>query len=439
MKKTTQFSANIRKNIAYLVMTILCIAMFTTCAKNKIAPQSTVSSISPTSGPKATLVTINGSNFGNELDKVNVYFNEVKAVVQTVAASQITAIVPARAFTGLVKVDVNGIEAVGPEFNYIAEIQVSTFAGSSGGFVDGIGASAKFSLPQGVAVDSQGNLYVADFYNHKIRKVTPSGMVTTLAGGSQGFADGTNTAAKFSFPSGITIDEQDNIYVSDGGNHKIRQITLSGVVGTLAGSTKGFGDGTGASAKFNSPSGIAVDSRGNLYVVDSENNKIRKIATDGTVSTFAGSTSGDADGTGASAQFDLPQGITIDSKGNLYVADTYNHKIRKILPNGLVSTLAGSSVGFADGTGASAKFNLPFGVTIDSYGNLFVADSYNHRIRKITLNGLVSTVAGSIEDFADGAGVNAKFNLPNGIIIDKQNNFYVADTYNNKIRKITQE
>jgi len=269
---------------------------------------------------------------------------------------------------------------------------VSTLAGSgSSGFADGTGTSAKFIRPSGVAVDSAGNVYVADTENHRIRKISPSGEVSTLAGSggfgsSGGSADGTGTAAQFDRPHGVAVDSAGNVYVADRYNHRIRKITPSGVVSTLAGSgVGGFADGTGTAAKFNYPTGVAVDSAGNLYVADQYFQRIRKITASGVVSTLAGSWSGYADGTGTAAQFNYPAGVAVDSAGNVYVADTENHRIRKITPSGVVSTLAGSgSSGFADGTGTTAKFIRPFGVAVDSAGNVYVADTWNHRIRKIT-------------------------------------------------------
>ncbi|MDD2699058.1 MAG: BspA family leucine-rich repeat surface protein, partial [Arcobacteraceae bacterium] len=266
-----------------------------------------------------------------------------------------------------------------------SDISVTTFAGDgTAGSTDGIGATAQFNSPSGVAVDSSGNVFVADYINHKIRKITPDGNVSTFAGsGTDGFADGTGTAAQFNYPYGVAVDSNGNVYVADVYNNKIRKITPDGNVSTFAGSgTDGFADGSSTTAQFNHPRGVAVDSNGNVYVADVYNNKIRKITPDGNVSTLAGSTSGFADGTGTAAKFNFPSGVAVDSNGNVYVADVDNNKIRKITPDGNVSTLAGSTSGFADGTGTAAKFNYPSGVAVDSNGNVFIADT-NNRIRKI--------------------------------------------------------
>jgi len=317
---------------------------------------------------------------------------------------------------------------------------VSTFAGSgTEGFENGIGTEAQFYFPPGVAVDSSGNVYVADFSNHCIRKITPAGVVSTLAGtGSEGHADGTATTVQFEDPFGVAVDSFGNVYVTDSVNHLIRKITPAGVVSIFAGSTEGFANGTVNTAQFDYPSGVAVDSFGNVYVADHDNNLIRKITPAGVVSTLAGTgTKGFADGTGTEAQFYFPTGVAVDSFGNVYVADSVNHLIRKITPAGVVSTLAGSTGGFADGTGIAAQFNDPTGVAVDSSGNVYVADANNHRIRKITPAKVVSTFAGSTEGFADSTGTEAQFDFPYGVAVDSPGNVYVADSGNHRIRKIT--
>lgn len=319
---------------------------------------------------------------------------------------------------------------------------VSTLAGSgTQGFADGTGASAQFYFPTGLAVDTSGTIYVADQYNHRIRTITPGGVVSTLAGsGTSGFADGTGTNAQFNFPAGVAVDPAGNIYVADATNHRIRKITASGVVTTLAGSgAYGFADGTGTNAQFRSPMGITVDASGTVYVADKDNHRIRKITSSGVVTTLAGSgTAGFADGSGASAEFDSPYGVTIDTSGTVYVADRLNDRIRTITPSGVVSTLAGSgTTGSADGTGTSAQFDGPFGITVDTSGTVYVGDSYNDNIRKITPSGVVTTLAGSgITGFADGTGTSAQFRYPTGVTVDTSGAVYVGDTGNNRIRKI---
>lgn len=315
---------------------------------------------------------------------------------------------------------------------------VSTFAGNGvHGYADGTGNDALFNLPYGIAIDTNGNIFVCDYFNHKIRKITPSGVVTTFAGSTQGYADGTGVNAKFNLPHNLCIDISDNIYIADEGNHKIRKITPSGVVTTFAGSTLGFANGIGTSAKFNSPSCVAVDSSGNLYVTDTDNHKIRKITPSGLVTTIAGSTAGYADGIGTSAMFDEPIGIVIDNAGNLFISDLFNHKIRKISPTGIVTTFVGSTGGFADGSGSAAMFYFPRGLAIDSANNIYVADTGNQNIRKITASGLVSTIAGTIFGYLDGEGTVAQFKNPYCITVSNDGTLFIADTGNNRIRKIT--
>jgi prepilin-type N-terminal cleavage/methylation domain-containing protein len=323
----------------------------------------------------------------------------------------------------------------------VCGVVVSTLAGSgTASFADGTGTAAQFNGPAGVAVDASGTVYVVDTYNYRIRKITPAGVVSTLAGSTRGFADGTGAAAQFNNPAGVAVDASGTVYVADFFNNCIRKISPAGVVSTLAGSgTDGFADGTGAAAQFYYPRGVAVDSSGSVYVADGYNNRIRKISPAGVVSTLAGSTAGFADGTGAAARFAGPGGVAVDASGTVYVADTSGNRIRKISPAGVVSTLAGSGMGgFADGTGAAAQFYYPSSVAVDNSGTVYVTDSDN-RIRKISPAGVVSTLAGSaIPGFADGTGAAARFASPGGVAVDASGTVYVADNANNRIRKITQ-
>ncbi|MCL2162058.1 MAG: hypothetical protein FWH56_09300 [Betaproteobacteria bacterium] len=211
------------------------------------------------------------------------------------------------------------------------EVTVTTFAGSMDGFVDGKGDVARFSLPHSITIDTAGNLYVTEYDNHRIRKISPAGEVSSLAGGKAGFADGIGDAAQFHAPRGIAIDASGNLFVADGRNHRIRKITPAGEVSTLAGSTDGFADGIGSAARFRNPDGITIDAKGNLYVADHYNHRIRKVSPAGEVVTLAGGESGFADGIGSAARFYLPTDITIDAQGNLYVVDFGNNRIRKIV------------------------------------------------------------------------------------------------------------
>ncbi len=311
--------------------------------------------------------------------------------------------------------------------------------------VSGAGA-ALFQYPASISGDSSGNFYVADTSSNTIRKITSAGVVSTLAGsaGVAGSQDGAGSSAWFNQPGGVAVDGAGNVCVADTGNATIRKITPSGTVSTLAGSpgSRGNQDGTGSAASFSSPVGLAVDGAGNLYVTDAFNATIRKITPAAVVSTVAGSAAnrGGADGTGAAARFNYPNGVAVDTAGNLYVADTYNDTIRKITPNGVVTTLAGSAgiSGATDLTGSNALFNQPYGVAMDGAGNVYVADTGNGTIRKITPDGAVTTVAGmaGIAGLGDGAGSSALFNQPHGLWVDSAGNIYVADTGNAALRKI---
>ncbi|MFY8097051.1 MAG: putative Ig domain-containing protein [Flavobacterium sp.] len=318
---------------------------------------------------------------------------------------------------------------------------VSTIAGnqSSPGYQDGNATSAQFDAPTSIAFDTFGNMFIADYVNHRIRKIDTSGNVTTIAGnGEAGFADGNGTEAQFFYPACVATDASNNIYVADAGNHKIRKIDTSGNVTTVAGSGEGgFADGNAVTAKFYYPYGVAVDKYGIVYVADYFNNRIRKITTTGTVSTIAGGIEGYANGNGTNAKFKNPIRVVVDSAQNLYVTDSGNHKIRKIDNMGTVTTIAGSTQGYANGNSTLAQFSTPTGVNIDSAGNIYVADYENHKIRKISSSGNVTTLTGGDQGYEDGILTNAKFSYPYDIAFDNNGNAYVPDKDNAVIRKIT--
>jgi streptogramin lyase len=347
--------------------------------------------------------------------------------------------------------------AVLGQANYANPYTFTTFAGNTGyGSADGTGPAARFAVPYDVAVDSAGNVYVADSVNNTIRQVTPAGVVTTIAGlaGYGGSADGTNNGAQFDFPAGVVVDGKGNLYVTDVCNHTIRKATPVGtnwVVTTLAGQpgVSGNADGTNDAAQFNSPGGVAVDGAGNLYVADTYSDTIRKVTPVGTnwvVTTIAGKAgvSGSNNGIGTNAEFDWPEFVAVDSATNVYVTDALNDTIRKLTPDGTnwqVTTLAGlaGSPGTNDGTGASARFDIPTGIGLDSSGNLYVAEYVSSVIRHVTPEGVVTRIAGQPDDYGtnNGPGSAAQFYGPYGLTLDSATNVYVADTLNNMIRQVT--
>ena len=319
---------------------------------------------------------------------------------------------------------------------------VTTVAGSGEtGSLNHSVTQASFNRPFGLTITPSGDVYVADENNHQIRKVVQNGGVTTFAGSSSGYVEGTGTAAKFNEPSGIVINPSGTaFYVTDRSNDCIRKITMAGVVTTIAGFGQGDNDGQGNAASLSAPTAIAVNASGVMYIADQANCKIKKVTQSGVVTTIAGAGDpGYVNGSGPTAKFYMPRGIAVDAAGNIYVADTYNNRIRKVTPSGNVSTLAGSGdPGFANGTGTAAQFFYPSGIAVDGSGNVFVADMFNNQIRKITPAGVVTTYAGSIYDGDDdGDGTTARFDEPTGLSIDANGVLYVADNFNNKIRKIT--
>jgi sugar lactone lactonase YvrE len=300
--------------------------------------------------------------------------------------------------------------------------------------------------PVGVTVDFSGNIYVADSASNTIRKITTNGVVSTLAGavGTSGSADGTGGTARFNHPGAIAVDLMGTLYVADTGNSIIRKISSDGIVTTLAGSvsSRGNQDGVGSSATFNSPEGIAVDAAGTIYVADTMNATIRAVTAGGTVSTVAGGVllRGSQDGNGTVARFSFPSGISVDTAGNLYVSDTDNGTIRKIAADRSVTTLAGlpGVGGTTDSNGTNALFNQPSGLAVDSSGVIYVTDTGNSTIRKVTPTGTVSTFAGlpGISGLGNGSGINALFNQPRAIAINSSGVLFVADTGNAVIRGI---
>ncbi len=334
----------------------------------------------------------------------------------------------------------------GNQYRYVAKL--SGNVSTSNAAVLSVSA-ALLPFPVCLTVNSAGTLFVGDAMANTIQSVSSSGSVAALAGSTSqaGSTDGKGASALFNQPAGIAYDSDGNVYVADTGNATIRRVATDGTVTTVAGqaNTRGSVDGSGSAASFSSPTGLTAAGT-TLYVADAMNNTIRKITTTGgvfTVSTFAGSPgqTGSNDGTGSSARFNHPTGVTVDGNGNVFVADSTNNTIRQITPLGAVTTIAGLAgvSGSADGPGSFALFNNPGGIAVDSSGNLYVADTGNSSIRKITPAGAVSTLAGlpTVAGLEDGTGGNAFFNQPRDLAIDGAGNLFVADTGNAAIRKVT--
>ena len=330
---------------------------------------------------------------------------------------------------------------------------VTTWVGTpqAGGSADGTGSDARFFIPGGLAVDAAGNVFVAEWVTHIIRKITPAGVVTTLAGlaDTPGSTDGAGSAARFFHPRYLAVDQAGNVFVGDAVNCTVRKITPDGLVTTLAGQARVQGslDGVGSAAQFCGPSGIAVDQAGNIYVSDEGNNTLRKITPAGVVSTLAGSVGavGSADGVGTAARFRSLSGLAVDAAGNIYGADENDNTIRKITPGGVVTTLAGLGLDYAigsnDGTLAGARFQIATHVAAGPAGTVLVSDTLNHTIRQISATGFVTTVAGSSTAYSgnneDGPGTDARFSAPGPIAVDASGTIYVGEMSNGTIRMIT--
>jgi len=346
---------------------------------------------------------------------------------------------------GTVNADVVSVAIVCGDWVAVSA-KVELFAGSAlHGVQDGPRLAAGFYGPYGLAFGPDGTMFVADSGNNTIRAITPAGVVSTLAGDSSllngGHDDGTGAAASFKNPRGLAVDSNGTIYVADYENHMIRKVTPQGVVSVFAGSTVGGTlDGTGTAAQFQYPWGIVVDASGNLFVADQGNHLIRKITPAGVVSTFAGTgTPGFVNANGTGAQFHYPTGLAIDAAGNLYVGDQNNNVVRMVTPAGDVSTFAGSgNPASVDGTATAASFNLPIGVATDEGGNVYVTELLSNSVRKISPAARVTTLAGGSASgaYVDGDGGNARFNEPMGVAVDRKGDVYIADRSNNMIRRI---
>ena len=330
-----------------------------------------------------------------------------------------------------------------------AHYRIDTVAGGIGD--GGLATASRLKDPLDVTVDGSGNLYIADTSNHRVRKVDTTGKITTVAGtGRSGFSGdgGPATAARLDAPSGVAVDESGNLYIADRLNNRIRKVDTSGRITTVAGTgTSGFSDdgGPATAARIFSPSGVALDGSGNLYIADQLNNRIRKVDTSGKITTVAGTGTGSFGGDGGPATqawINSPRSVEVDGSGNLYIVDRWNYRIRKVDTAGTITTVAGTGTSGFSGDGGQAtdaRINAPRGVAVDGSGNLYIADTSNNRIRKVDSSGVITTVAGTgtLGFSGDGGQATAaKIWEPSGVEVDGSGNLYIADTQNYRIRKV---
>jgi serine/threonine-protein kinase len=431
------------KNKFLLFALIISIA-FISCQKDNTYQATSnellITSIFPSSGLEKDVIIITGRNFSSNKEENVVKFNGIQAIVLEAGKSKLEVVVPQGASTGIISITVKGKEVQGPSFNLISAVSayiVSTVAGNTTfGFIDGNGLDARFRNPDGVLIDLNGNVIITDRTNHSIRSMTPLGVVTTLAGnGLSGYAEG--KPGQFKSPWQSTIDKDGNIIVVEKDGARIRKIAVDGTVSTIAGTgVVGFQDGAGA--KFNNPLDAVVDSHGNIFVVDRDNKRIRKITPSGVVSTFIGD--------GTTNVLKNPIALAIDGNNNIFLSDA--NIIKRITPAGVMSDVVGSVKGYDEGIAGqplTAKLGDIFGLNFDRAGNLLLADASNHRIRMVKpgtgndwSTATVSTIAGSgIAGKQDGLGNVAAFNNPYDVVVDSKGDIYVADNLNNSIRKIT--
>jgi len=333
--------------------------------------------------------------------------------------------------------------------------QVTTVAGTGAAGYSGDGGpatSAQINLPSCVAVDTAGNIYISDGGNHRIRKVNEAGTITTVAGtGRAGYAGdgGPAISARLFAPGGVAVDDKGNIYIADTYNNRVREIDVRGIVITVAGTgASGYsGDGGAAtSARLNGPSEVAVDKTGSLFITDARNFCIRKVDREGVIATVAGTGAAGFSGDGevaTSAKLNEPSGVAVDTTGNLYIADSINHRIRKVDKDGTITTVAGVGTAGYSGDGGLAMFanlSYPTGLAVDESGDVFIADSGNHCVRKVDTTGRITTVVGVGTAGSSGDGRTAtsvKLNFPTSVAVDNAGNLYIADQSNNLIRKVS--
>lgn len=396
-------------------------------------------------------VSFNGTSLSFANNTVATGANGTASTIATpTAAGTLTAMASTSGVSASAIFTLTGISTTAPTGPGI----ISTYAGDGTvGFSGDGGAatSAELDQPVGTAMDSAGNLYFSDSTNNRIRKVTPEGVISTYAGnGTAGFNGdgGAATSAELSGPLGIAFDDAGNLYIAESGNERVRKVTPLGIISTIAGNgTAGYnGDGIAATgAELNNPNGIVVDKSGNIYIGDYFNNRVRKVNTAGFISTVAGNGTGGYSGDGGlaiDAEVYWPAGLALDTSENLYIADDNNDRIREVNSDGMISTFAGTGYGGYNGDGipaTSAELYAPDRVTTDSAGNVYISEYGNNRIRKVNAGGIISTVAGTgTAGFSGDGGLatSAEINTPRGLTVDESGNLYISDAANNRIRKV---
>lgn len=341
-----------------------------------------------------------------------------------------------------------GGENFDPEISTVAGTGVAGFKGDNE-----LAVTAQLNRPYGIALDSTGSLYFSDYNNHRVRKISTDGKISTIAGAGAGYRgdNGPAVSAQLNCPREVAVDASGSVYITDAANHRVRVITPDGKINTVAGTGTAGSSGDGgpaARAQLNYPLGVAVDSTGALYISDHGNHRVRKITADGKISTVAGTGvagfKGD-DGPAASAQLSGPYALAVSDADVLYITDGNNHRVRKVAADGTISTVAGKgTAGFSGdgGPATSAQLNLPLGVVVDSAGTLYISDYNNHRVRKVTPDGEITTVAGKgTAGFGGdkGPAAAAQLNNPFGLAVDCVDTLYIADHLNHRVRKVTSE
>ncbi len=310
---------------------------------------------------------------------------------------------------------------------------------------------ARLNAPEGLAVDSRGNLFIADSLNHRIRRVTPGGIISTVAGtGFAGFGGdgGFGVSTALTQPEGVTLDASGDLFIVDYGSHRLRRLAFKGRILPVAGGKKGYtGDGMPAPlCALRSLIGATVDRAGNLYLADADNHRVRRVTPDGVIATFAGDGSEGYSGDGGpatAAQLDYPTDVATDAEGNVYFCDSLNAVVRRVDPQGVITTVAGIGLAGDSGDGGpatSAALDDPTDIALDSAGNLFIADSFNHRVRRVGPDGIIVTVAGTGEPGAsgeEGPATQAQLNLPLGVEVDSAGNLYIADGENHRVVRVS--